>query len=172
MESQSIHSRAEFVTHLALSLFDRTQPLHELGADSRETLSLAAMVFNHRLPKGEKKPLKAVHKLIRAELHEQVTAENEEVLAALVSIQHRVIKRKAIDRLDLSPLQQREALTLAAILNVAIALDDSKSQSTEIQLVEASKDGMLLVVGGPQALLDAAAAQNSARLWEKIGYPP
>lgn len=171
MGSQPIHPRAEFVTQMALSLFDRTQPLHELGVDSRETLARAAMVFNHRLPKGEKKPVKAIHKLIRAEFHEQVNAENEEVLAVLISLQRGVIKRKAVARMDLSPLQQREVLTLAAILFLAIGLDSSESQATEIQLVEASTEGMLVVVGGPHAVLDAAAAQNKARLWEKIGYP-
>ncbi len=68
-------------------------------------------------------------------------------------------------------MQQRAALTLAAILRIAEGLDSSGSGETAIQKVEPSASGMRIIVDGPSAAVDAAEAQQQARLWEKLGYP-
>ena len=173
MESEiEVNTHAEHVRNQATRLFDRTQSLHELGADSRCVLELAALIYNVPFPPGKKKPINAARKLIQAQVYkEPLSSEQQAVLASVLALQHGQIKRKTIQRLDLSPIQQREALTLAALLRIAIGLDQSGGQQTFIEQVELARSELWIVISGPDVEVDAAAAQHNARLWSKIGYP-
>ncbi len=163
----------EHVRDLALLLFDRTRPLHELSSGSRRVMELAALYhhFSPPLKKKVKKPESAIRRALRKQLSEELPAEELEVLAVVIATHQGKIKRKNYDRLRLSPSQQREALTIASLLRIASGLDDSRSQTTTIRQVESERERLWIVVDGPQAASDATVAQNNARLWTKIGYP-
>jgi CHAD domain-containing protein len=178
LEPQPVHEQAgksshsQYVRDLALALFDQTRPLHDLGIDSRNTLELAAMLYEERVPGTKKKPYKAALAMVESLVPPELPEQERQVLAAVLAYQQRKLKRKDIPRLGLSPAQQRQALTIAALLRIAVGLDNSRSQTTTIKQVEPARDEMWIVVDGPESLADAAAAQNKARLWAKIGYPP
>lgn len=162
---------AECVRQNAVILFDRTRPLHDLGDDSRAILETAARLQNQPIPHARKKPHKAALAFVKSLSLEKISGDDERVVAAVLAYHHRKIKRKQIDRLDLSPIQVRQVLTIAALLQIAVGLDTSGSGRTRIQSVEPAENGMWVVVDGPEAATDAAAAQQNARLWMKIGYP-
>jgi CHAD domain-containing protein len=108
---------------------------------------------------------------VRQHAPEGLNSEAQNVLAAVVAYHQRKLKKKKFARLDLSPQQEREALTIAALLRIAVGLNDSGSNMTAIHHVEPNRREMYIVVAGPKASSDAAVAQHKARLWTKIGYP-
>jgi CHAD domain-containing protein len=163
--------RAEHIRQQAVILFDRTRPLHDLGEDSRLILELAARLQNQPIPHARKKPYKAAVAFVKAQPASGLTAEDERVTAAVLAYHQKKIKRKEIDHLDLSPIQVRQVLTITALLRIAVGLGYSGSARTRIQSIEPCDDGLWLVVDGPDAATDAAAAQHNARLWVNIGYP-
>lgn len=165
-------SRSEAIRSLALNLFDQTQPLHELDEMSRQVLGLAALLVDRSGRLTKKRPLKAVHKLLKSEYGDELTKDGEGLLAPVIALQQGRIKSKVILKMDLTTLEQRAVLTLAALLRIASGLDASESQSTSIQRVDLSGNEMKILVSGPQAEQDATFAEHEARLWEKIGYPP
>jgi CHAD domain-containing protein len=164
-------NHSQYVRDLALTLFDQTRPLHDLGNDSRAVLELAATLHEEHIPQAKKKPYNAALAMVKSQASGELTEGDEQVLAAVLAYQQRKLKRKNISRLGLSPAQQRQAFTIAALLRIAVGLDNSRSQTTTIQQVEPARDEMWIVVDGPESLADAAAAHNKARLWTKIGYP-
>jgi CHAD domain-containing protein len=164
-------ARVEHLCGQAIILFDRTRPLHDLGEDSRVILEMAARLENQAIPHARKKPYKAAVAFVKSKQAEELTVDDEHVLAAVLAYHQKKIKRKEIDRLELSPIQVRQVLTISALLKIAVGLDSSGSGQTSILSVEQTEDGMWIVVDGPDAASDAVAAQHNARLWEKIGYP-
>lgn len=124
-----------YVCDLALSFFDHTLQLHELGASSRAILSKAALLTRSSLPRGKKKTLKVIHKLVKTQLKDQVSKGEEELLVALVAFQRGRLKRKDITKMNFSPLHQREILTLGAILQIAQGMDASSTQTTILKQV-------------------------------------
>ncbi len=161
----------EYIRGLALVLFDQTQPLHELDQMSRQVLELAALMANHSLKLGKKKPLKTIRKQLKARFGEEISPEGQELLVPVIALQAGLLKVKDVLRMDLSPMNQRAIVTLAALLKIAVGLDASETQNTTIQQVEIARGELWIVVDGPQAQKDIAAAEHEARLWEKIGYP-
>jgi CHAD domain-containing protein len=164
-------SHAEFVRELALQLFDRTRPLHDLNDDSRHVLEAAALLVDETLPPSKKKPYKTALAMVQTLASQELSPVEQKVLAAVILFYQNQIKKKDFDRFGLSPKQQREALTISALLRIAEGLDDSRSSATIIQKVEPARDGMWIVVDGPNAVADAQVAQHRTRLWSKIGYP-
>lgn len=163
--------RPDYIQQLAWVLFDQTVLLHELDSVSRQVLGAAALLVDRSLVLNKNKPMKSVKKLVRSEFGDEHTDEVLELLAPLVALQADLIKRKEILNSDLSPMQQRAILTLAALLKIAASLDTSESQSTTIQRIDPARDIIRLTVAGPHAKDDGAAAESAAMLWEKIGYP-
>jgi CHAD domain-containing protein len=167
----SLSARQQFVQASALFLFDRTAAMHELGESGRDLLAQAAMLFDQSFPKG-KKPVRAARKLVSDCLASVgLTEEHLRVLAAIKALQHKKIKRGDLEKFGLSPMQQREVLTLAALLIIAVGLDQSNTQSTTITQVEPVRGGLWMVVDGLEAAKDASAAHHGAQFWAKIGYP-
>jgi CHAD domain-containing protein len=164
-------NHSQYVRDLALALFDQTRPLHDLDDNSRAVLDLAALLHEEHIPQSRKKPYKAALAMVKSQISQEFPEDEAQVLAIVLAYQQRKIKRKEISRLDLSPAQQRQALTIAALLRIAVGLDNSRSQTTTIEKVEPARDEMWIVVDGPESLSDGTTAQNRARLWTKIGYP-
>jgi len=170
-QQRNKEKHALFVRDQALILFDRTRPLHDLSEDSRNILEIAALNLDLPIPSNRKKTYKAAKTLVRSQFSEELSSDEQQILAVVLALHQRKIKRKALSKLDITPLQQRESLTITALLWIANGLADSGSYRTTIQQVEPAVNKMWIVVDGPQAITDAAAAQNNARLWEAIGYP-
>jgi CHAD domain-containing protein len=166
IDRSSIHLCA-----LTLSLFDKTRPLHALKKSNRQVLEYAALYHDISLPKGKKRPHRAVRKALARQIDTEISSDDLNLLAALVAYHRGRIKRKEIARLELSPMQQRAALTLEALLRIAIGLSDSGRHQTVIQQVELESDKVWIVIDGEQAASDAVVAQHKANLWFKIGYP-
>jgi CHAD domain-containing protein len=163
----------EYVREQALILFDRTLPLHELNDSCRQVMKLAALHHNFSAPpeKNKKKPVKVIRKGLQKQLPKKFSDADLDVLAAVIAIHQGKIKPKNFDRLELTPTQQREVMTIVSLLRIATGLDDSNSQSTKIEQIEIERELVWIVVEGPHAAGDAATAQHNARLWSKIGYP-
>lgn len=175
-ESKTEAICTDHVCELALTLFDHTESLHELGSESKRILAAAAKLYDQAKIKFKKKPILSAKKLIRGslkpkEFRQQFSDEDVELLAVIVALQHGAVSRKQVSKIGLDSMREREALTLAAILNIAVGLDASESHLTVIEEIESFRDGVRIVVSGPHAPEDAAAAQNNSRLWERIGYP-
>ena len=164
-------AKSAHLSQQATILFDRTCPLHDLGEDSRLILETAARLQNQPIPHARKKPYKAAIAFVKSQTASKLNADDEHVLAAVLTYHQKKIKQKEIDRLELSPIQVRQVLTIAALLKIAVGLDSSGSGQTRIQSVEQTENGMWIIVDGPQAASDAVAAQHNTRLWVKIGYP-
>lgn len=161
----------EHVREQALILFERTKLLHELDDRSRDILGFACLLFDKPLPGKKKNPIKDAKILASESSDGDLSSDELNVLAAVIAIQQGIIKRKELDNLNLSPIQQREVQTVSALLRIAAGLNCSGSQSTVIKHIESSRNGIWIVVEGPDATADAAEAQQNARLWFKIGFP-
>jgi CHAD domain-containing protein len=170
----------EHVLNLALTLFDHTQSLHGLNENDRRLLEMAVRMQNLPISAGKKKAYQAMLEAVQFHFsalygglaaEQEVSIEQQRVLAATIGFIRGKLNRGEVSHLELSPIQQHQVLTMAALIRIAIGLDQSRSGETTIQKIEEAQDGWWIVVEGPQAVNDAHSAQRSARLWEKIGYP-
>ena len=161
----------EYVQTLALEFFDSTRKLHELGSSSRNVLTQAALNYDLTIPREKKKQFQISYSTIKKLNLEQLSLDEQKRLAAVIALHQKKIKRKKFNGLNLSPINQREVLTITAMLRIAVGLDDSRSQGTEIKHIESNREKILMIVEGPEALTDAEAAQRCSQLWKKIGYP-
>lgn len=164
-------SHAEYVRKLAGTLFDCTEPLHELGENSRQILADAAILREMVKPQKKKKALRSAGKLVREQFPEGLSSNQQDVLTAVIVFSQGNFKQKNLTSMGLDPVQEREALTLISLLRIASGLNETRSQSTAIQQTEVSKEMIWIVVDGPEASVDATAGQYNAALWEKVGYP-
>lgn len=172
-ELNQLQIHNEYVRDLALTLFDQTQSLHELTTNCRQIMELAALHHHTSAPstKKIKKTERALRKTLRKHVDRELPNDDLDVLAIIIATHQGLIKRKDYARLNISPIQQREALTMAALLRIASGLDDSRTQSTTIQGVNLETNQLLIIVVGPNAASDASVAHHNSRLWSKIGYP-
>lgn len=166
-----LQAHKQFIQEQALILFDRTKPLHELSDGCRNVLEMACLYANQPLPGRKKNPIKDAMLLVMENADQQLAADQINVLGAVLAVDSGKIKRKKLSSYNLSPLQQRDVLTIAALLQVAYGLDYSNTQSTTIKHIESSRNGVWIVVDGPEATTDSSEAQQNARLWFKIGFP-
>jgi CHAD domain-containing protein len=172
IENENGSRKHRFVEEQSLVLFDRFIMLHDLDQENRQILSHAAFLFNLPLSPGKKRPFKQTKKALKGHIKEGLDSVALDVLAVVLALQNKNLKPKEISKLDLSPIQRRASLTLAAILRISVGLDTSGTQQTRINHTEVSPSRIWIVVDGPEALADSTAAQQKARLWEKLGYPP
>ena len=158
--------RTQHLSSLALLLFDRTQPLHGLSDDNRDVLEKAIQMRDLPITTSKKKkPYQAALEFIQSQLAQELPDETDSTeelgtLAAVLVIYQGNKKGKEIAQLNLSPVQQRQVLTIVALMRIVVGLDHSKSGETLIQKVETARDGMWIVVDGPQTATDAATAQR------------
>jgi len=165
-------NQPDHLLELAASLFFHTHALHGLGMESQEILEQAIRMRAAPLARSKKKkPYRVALDLIQSRTDQDLSESGQRLLAAILVFQQGKLKRKDLARLGLPPTQQREALTLSAIIRIAEGLDHSGSGKTCIQSVEPSDSGILIIVEGPAASLDAPVGQQQARLWKRIGYP-
>lgn len=161
----------QHLVDLAVTLFDETQSLHELSPDSRAIIQAVAVLANTNIPHKKKKNFQGTLEFVRQKSISSANEQDEATVAATLAFYQAKIKKKDLNRLGFSPIQQRQILTMAALLCIAVGLNDSRSNQTTIQEVTIERHSMWIVVDGPQAPSDAAVAQLNTKLWTKIGYP-
>lgn len=169
--SEDLADENRHLLELALVLFDSTVLLHDLGEDGRTVMEAAALMHDVPIQNRKRKAYKAALKTVNSSEFKDLTSEEQSTLAAVLACHQGKLKRKTFAQLDLSPMQQRQALTIAALLGIAVGLDASGNGDTNIIQIEPAQDGIWIVVDGPKATVDAPAAQNNSRLWSQIGYP-
>ena len=171
MQEDSVRQRAEHLRGLALDLFDCTRTYHGFGEEQRRLLGWGAALQDQLPVREKKKALQAVQTWLDGQMEGDFSSIEQAVLAGLVIYARGKFKQKEVSQLNLSSDQQHELLVLGALLRIAVGLDDSNSQQTSLQRAEPGPFGIWVLVEGPHAASDAAAAQKSATLWMKTGYP-
>ncbi|MCC7129324.1 MAG: hypothetical protein B6D39_01760 [Anaerolineae bacterium UTCFX2] len=164
--------RAIHIQKTARELFEVTRPLHALPEESCDLLQIAVLHCGAPRLAAAKKPHLAALEYVQFYVGDVDDLESQKVLAAVIATQQGKFKRKNFTDLALDPQQQREALTLAALLRISAALDESRSGETFIRNSELAQDGVWVIVDGPAAAVDAAAARQDAGVWAQIGYLP
>jgi CHAD domain-containing protein len=173
---------ARYVADLALALFDAFQPIHSLSPRDRELLEAGALLHNVGVAADEPNHHIAGRDIIAASSLQGFDDAERAMLACLAAF-HRKAVKPANEPLyaALSAEQQGRTLALSALLRIADGLDDSQSQSTEIdslqdQRTESNGDtpaasALVLKVRGPYSREDAARATRKADLWATL-FPP
>lgn len=166
------HRHAEHVRDLALQLFELLQPIHNVSDVHSRLLSDAALLHDIAVDTQDKIDPKMGMDLVRNNPLVDYSEQEQYVLAALVEQQRGKVKRKDLDRLDNSLLDQADALILIALLRIAIDLDASHSQTTQIDQLIESPLNLYLVVKGEHAAQDASSAQRRGKLWNNLFKQP
>jgi CHAD domain-containing protein len=159
------------ILDLAVMLFESTQAQHALDDESQEVLESAALLRNTPLPRSKMKSAQADLALVFTQAGLNLSEQGRRELAAVLAYQQGKLKRKDFAGFGLTPPQERETLTIAAILEIAESLDHLGRGAARIQKIEPADDGLWIVVAGLDDPDDAAAVQKKSRLWEKLGYP-
>src|SRR5262245_11719508 len=150
---------------LALALFDRSSSAHHLPLHSRLLLQPAAAFFSAALHADAERPDRLGRDLALAAPLPELSPTDQALVAAVVALQRdklRPQREPVVLRLTLK--QQQLALTLAAILRLAAALDAEPAISLHIQL---DGDAVLLLVSGERAAEVARRADERAALWRE-----
>ncbi len=162
------HRHAEYIRDLAVHLFDILQPFHNLPDAHRKLLETAALLHNIALDTQDNVDPEHGRDLIDNSPLVGFSSEEKQILSSLVHYQRGKIKRGDRDQLDSLSLKQVESSTLLALLRIAIGLDASHSQTTQIKKLIESRLNLYLVVEGEYGIHDAAAAQRGCKLWNKV----
>ncbi len=181
-QNQATQRHVEHVRGLALTLFDKTQPLHDMGQDERRLLDATVQLGNTEFFKSSKKrhSLAALRDWIATQGVEDFSIDastgsqslqERDMLTCILGLVQGKLKGGDIELLGLSDDQKRSAHTLAALALVAEGLDGSRSQQTQIQQVRPASGSLWVVVEGPHAPADALTAQKNSKNWAVIGYP-
>jgi CHAD domain-containing protein/DNA-directed RNA polymerase specialized sigma24 family protein len=162
--------RARFVASQALAIFGALKPTHRLPKKRRKQLRQAALLCNIGATIDPEHPYAAGRDLILAQPLRDISTTDRLALACIVAFQRDKVKPEREPTLPaLEEKLQAQVLALAALLQMAEALDFSRSRATTVQAVE-SADGPRaeLTVGGPQAEMDARQAAARAGLWYQL----
>jgi len=170
MDSDPGHS--QHVARLALSLFDQTHDLHELGDDARETLEAAALLCNVGLFLSHSQHHKHSAYVIRSTDRLAGFTEREVELISLVARYHRKSEPKAKhpEWAVLEAEDQRTVRCLSGLLRVAIGLDRNHGARVGSATVSRSEEGLLIEVEptrGSDVSLEVYAAGARKELLEQ-----
>jgi CHAD domain-containing protein len=160
--------RLQHISEQALAIFDSTRSLHRLPEQYRHLLEQAGSLPPFRAQSSTRKTLAAAQQWIDQHLSEDLPDEHERSLQiAILTSPHGKKKFQLPENLGLDPEENRQANLLASILRIARGLDNSHSQSTRFQAAERLPGRVRLIVSGPHAAEDAAAAQRYTPEWKR-----
>ena len=155
--------RAEHLRDLALDLFDRSWPVHNLPESHRRLLE-TAILLQHLAELQQEEGSRSDYLFILSHPQTNLNEEESSIVERALRYQQGKTRRLVADS-DHRPAGEKEALYLAALVRLAGGLDDSHTQSTTIQSMESSPDRLVIRVSGPSAESDARAAEKKAGLW-------
>jgi CHAD domain-containing protein len=163
---------ADHVAEHALQLFDMLALAHHLPLERRDLLRTAALVHNIGDMTDHKHRHKAGEEILLQHPPADLDADERRIVAATTYLHRKRIKRKRLRKLQarpyftaLAPETRDEALALAALLRMAVALEKSRSGTTQIKDVERQEHHIDIQVTGPHAAKDAASAEKRTDLW-------
>jgi len=161
--------RAEHRRDLAMELFDATQSTHQLPDEQRRLLEVAALLQYLTENEEDERSNKSGYLFILSHpLTDLSEADNKIVEDILGSLHGKVAyPPNGVPDQPPSP-SEHEALTLAALLRIASALDVSQTQGTNIDTIEFDSERLLILVNGPQAKVDARRAKKASKLWTRL----
>ena len=159
----------EHIARQALAIFDSTRTLHNLADRHRRLLSIAASLPPLHVQGSARKIITAARDCL-AELPQVDSLDERDrtMLIAILTVQQVKKKRRLQEQLDITPEEHNQINILVSILRIGRALDNSRTQSTRLQTVERMPRGLRLIVNGPQASEDAAAARRYTSSWHRF----
>jgi exopolyphosphatase/guanosine-5'-triphosphate,3'-diphosphate pyrophosphatase len=176
--------REVHIAELSLSLFDQTQPLHNLGPAERELLEYASLLHGIGRHIDYENRERHARYIIRNSSLRGFTDDEIELLG-LIALYHRGSRpRKKGRKLEALPEREQESVVvLSAILRLAVALDRGHSQLVRRLHVEERKKELRIVIDGPGDLLlelwagrgklePLAKALNRSIMLERVALAP
>ncbi len=163
-------AHAACVAGHAVRLFDVLARIHGLPRKRRKLLRQAALLCTVGAHQDPERPQRAGRDLILAEPFRGISTGDRLVLASVVALQRGKPKPdKEPTMAALEPKQRELAISLAALLRVAEALDASHTQATRFESLEgAGSVHCQIVLAGPAADVDARQAAVSAAWWQRL----
>jgi CHAD domain-containing protein len=164
-------AHAHAVRDHALSLFDVTALIHELGPQRRRLLDVMAMLHNVGLETDPDRHHVAGRDIILENPLDELSEIEGRMLAAAVYLHRKRIKPRRLRAevvASLPPGIRRDTLVLTALVRLADGLDYAQSQATVIEDVRVSSAAIRVLVSGLSAEVDAARAQAKSDLWELL----
>ncbi|HEY62041.1 MAG TPA: CHAD domain-containing protein [Anaerolineae bacterium] len=167
---QDYHSdvnSANFVSEIALRLFDDTISMHGLGEEKRKLLRTAAELYNLLgLSEQGSNPNRSADVVLARNIDGFNDLE-QLYLSALIRVQRGKINQDMIAMLTPQLQTQKELLTLILLLRLAIRMDTSHSQSTIIDEVVCAPHEIVITVHGPFADQDTKSTLKEGKNWRK-----
>jgi CHAD domain-containing protein len=164
------HDHARTVADHALVLFDQLQSLHELPAERRPLLEIAALLHNIGLATSPSRHHTAGRDILLAHPPEGLD-DQERLVVALTTFLHRKrITPKKLAKLDRSPFAvlprpvMAYALALSALVRPADGLDYSQTGSSRVGNIQHGEGSVEIEVLGPHAAMDADRARAKGDL--------
>jgi CHAD domain-containing protein len=153
---------------VALALFDGARVAHGLPKRARHLLELADTFYAAARRSGDERPDRVGRDMALALPLDGLDADEQAIVACAVALQREKVRaRREPCFLRLGKKEQRRALRLAAILQVATALEAPSASRLQVR---ADADGTTLIVAGAITPALVAAVDRGAELWrEKIG---
>jgi len=157
------------VAHLARRLFNETRPLHHLPRRARRLLEASAL-----LP-----PVTGASNNNHGAAHETDVLEGADladcdpreqmIISVVLHLQHKGYRtdRDPLFR-QLRPSEQSQVRHLAALLQVAAALDHSRTQTTTLEAVAIQTKSVRLYLAGDSAQADGRYGCRQARFWQPV----
>jgi CHAD domain-containing protein len=166
-------AHAQHVARLATGIFDLFQPVHRLSTRSRELLSAGALLHHVGRAVDESAQHLAGRDILIASSLQSFDPVERAILACMVAFHRKTVDAGKEPLMQaLSDAQQQQTLALSALLRVADGLDDSLTQTTELEECTPVEDGeseaLELRVCGPYSHEDAARALKKADLWDML----
>ena len=163
--------RAMHVANLADALYEGLQPLHRLAEERRFLLHVAALLHDIGAATDRAERHIVGRDIVLRQPIAGLDEEGRRMVAAAIYLQRKRVTSKRLEQAFPQPLSEearRDALIIAALLRMAVALDASGTQSTLIQSVELLDKRARLTVVGPYAAEDAAQARKRADFWAEL----
>ncbi len=153
---------------LALMLFDHASTAHQLPMHSRRLLQQATAYYSATRKADGERPDRMGRDLVLAAPIPDLSPDDQAIVACVVALQRAKVRpQREPVFLRLAGKEQQLALSLAAILRLADALDVEPANSLHIQI---DRDAATLLVGGERAAEVVGRADERAALWrDRIG---
>lgn len=158
------------VSRLATSLFDQTEALHALGADSRRILMVAGLLHDVGSFVSRSGHHRHSHYLIAQSSLLGLGPEDVAVVAQVARYHRKGGPKPEHEAFRALPKADRQrTLKLAAILRIADALDREHMQRVrEVQIRLGKETVRLLALGSGDLLLEAWSLRRKADFFEKV----
>ena len=165
-------AHARHVAQAAARLFADTQALHAQPPRAAALLEAGVLLHNVGLHQDEEHHHETGRDIVMAANLKGYSHAERAVIACLVFFHRREID-PAVEPLynALDEGARRQVLVLSGLLRIADGLDQSLSQSTVIDDIDAAPDGLRLRASGPHSHADAARALQKADVWAGLFGP-